>query len=172
MDHALFNSWADILRTIVVGALAYAGLIAMLRISGKRTLAKLNAFDLVVTVALGSTLATVVLSKSTSLAEGLSAFALLIALQYLVTWTSVRSPTVARLVLSEASLLMRDGEILHHARRRARVTEEDLMAVIRNSSTPDPRDVAAVILESDGSFSVIASARTGDGATYPTAGLD
>jgi uncharacterized membrane protein YcaP (DUF421 family) len=46
-----FDSWADLARILAVGAGAYGGLVLVLRLSGKRTLAKLNAFDLVVTVA-------------------------------------------------------------------------------------------------------------------------
>ena len=65
----LFDSWVGLGRVIVAGILAYAGLILLLRISGKRTLSKMNAFDLVVTVALGSTLATVLLSRSVALAS-------------------------------------------------------------------------------------------------------
>ena len=49
-----FDSWTGLLRVLVVGGCAYSALILFLRLSGKRTLAKLNAFDLVVTVALGS----------------------------------------------------------------------------------------------------------------------
>jgi uncharacterized membrane protein YcaP (DUF421 family) len=76
----LFDSWAGLGRVLVVGTLAYVALVLLLRISGKRTLTKLNAFDLVVTVALGSTLATVLLSKSVALAEGALALCLLISL--------------------------------------------------------------------------------------------
>jgi len=54
-----FDSWFGLLRVIVIGTLAYAALIALLRVSGKRSLSKMNAFDLVVTVALGSTFAAV-----------------------------------------------------------------------------------------------------------------
>ena len=61
----------------------------------------MNAFDLVVTVALDSTLATVLLSSNVALAEGLLAFALLISLQFGVTWLSVRSSTFRRLVKNE-----------------------------------------------------------------------
>ena len=68
-----FSTWAALGRVLVIGPLAYVALVLLLRISGKRTLTKLNAFDLVVTVALGSTLATVLLSKSVSLAEGVLA---------------------------------------------------------------------------------------------------
>lgn len=86
----LFQGWTGPARTVLVGALAYAGLVVFLRLSGKRTLSKLNAFDLVVTVALGSTLATILLDEKVPLAEGLTAFAVLIGLQFVVTWTSVR----------------------------------------------------------------------------------
>ena len=65
-----FDSWTGLGRVLVVGTLAYVALVAVLRISGKRTLTKLNAFDLVVTVALGSTLATILLSNSVALADG------------------------------------------------------------------------------------------------------
>jgi uncharacterized membrane protein YcaP (DUF421 family) len=59
-----FDSWAQVGRVVLVGAATYGVLVLLLRVSGKRTLAKLNAFDLVVTVALGSTLATVLLDSS------------------------------------------------------------------------------------------------------------
>ena len=68
-----FDDWSDIVRVLIVGTAAYVGLVALLRISGKRTLAKLNAFDLVVTVAFGSTLATILLSSDVSYAEGVTA---------------------------------------------------------------------------------------------------
>ena len=92
MEQAFFSSWTSIARVLLVGVAAYAGLLLLLllRVSGKRTLTKMNAFDLVVTVALGSTLATVLLTKSVALADGLAAFALLILLQYGLTWLSVR----------------------------------------------------------------------------------
>ena len=160
----LFHGWTPILRTALVGTLAFAALVATLRISGKRTLAKLNAFDLVVTVALGSALATVLLSPDVALAQGVVAFATLIALQFAVAWISVRSPRVARLVRSEPTLLVRRGEVLPGALRRARMTEAELQTVIRTSNHPDPARVAAVVLESDGTFSVIGQDTAGDWA--------
>lgn len=77
----LFGGWEGLVRTAVVGVCAYVALIVLLRASGKRTLSKMNAFDLIVTVALGSVMATVLLSKDTALAQGILAFALLISLQ-------------------------------------------------------------------------------------------
>jgi len=112
-----FDTWFGLLRVLVVGTLSYAALIALLRISGKRSLSKMNAFDLVVTVALGSTFATVILNNSIPLAEGVLALALLICLQFAITWLSVRYEPVQDLVKSEPSLLVRDGTYLMEAMR-------------------------------------------------------
>ena len=60
MKNIFFDSWESVVRTIVITVLAYVLLIVLLRISGKRTLSKMNVFDLIVTIALGSTLATVI----------------------------------------------------------------------------------------------------------------
>lgn len=70
-----FDSRSDTLRVLLVGTAAYATLVVVLRVSGKRTLAKLNAFDFVVTVALGSTLATILLNSTVSWTEGAVALA-------------------------------------------------------------------------------------------------
>ena len=86
MEMVFFSGWESLARTLVVGLLAYTVLIVFLRISGNRTLSKMNAFDLIVTVALGSTLATVLLSKDVALAEGALALGLLISLQFIITW--------------------------------------------------------------------------------------
>lgn len=151
-----FQNWSGIVRTLVVGTLAYAALVLSLRVSGNRTLAKLNAFDLIVTVALGSVLASILLSEGVALAEGIVAFMLLIGLQYLVAYLSVRSRGFAKAVRSEPALIARDGEPLPQAMHRARVTRAELDSVLRNQGYGDVSKVKSVVLESDGSFSVVA----------------
>ncbi|MFC7550478.1 hypothetical protein [Plantactinospora sp. GCM10030261] len=106
----------DLLRLLVVAVLVYPALVVILRVSGKRTLSKLNAFDLVVTVALGSTLATILLSRDVSLAEGALALALLVGLQYLVAVLAVRWPPSQRLLKSQPTL-----QQPHRRTRRAAV---------------------------------------------------
>ena len=149
-----YDDWQGLVRVVLVGSAAYVALIALLRVSGKRTLAKLNAFDFVVTVALGSTLATVLLSSSVALAEGLTALALLVGLQYLVAWASVRSPRVKRLVKSEPTLVYRDG-FLDEALRRQRVTRDELRQAARAQGHGDLGSVSAIVLETDGTFSIL-----------------
>ncbi len=153
-----FDSWHDLVRLAVVGPCAYIGLVVLLRVTGKRTLSKMNAFDLVVTVALGSTFASALLSPEVSLTEGLAAFALLCALQYVVTFFSVRSERFQALVKAEPTLLLHRGEFLPVALRKERVTRVEIIAVLRAQGVAELQDAAAVVLETDGSFSVISSA--------------
>jgi uncharacterized membrane protein YcaP (DUF421 family) len=156
-----FGTWDALIRIVVVGVLAYVVLVLLLRVSGKRTLSKMNAFDLVVTVALGSTLATVLLSKTVALAEGLLAFAVLIVLQFMVTWISIRSPTARRLVKNEPKLLLHDGRFLQDAMQSERITESEVLAAVRERGIGDLQKVGAAVLETDGNVTVISRSELG-----------
>jgi uncharacterized membrane protein YcaP (DUF421 family) len=149
-----FNGWISLGRTAIICLLAYGALVAVLRISGKRTLAKMNAFDLVVTVALGSTLSAVCMFKDVALAEGVATMALLIFCQFAVAWGSVRLGRVRRLVRAEPTLLVYRGEFLVSALRSQRVTESEVRQATRSQAVAD-LDAAVVVLETDGSFSVL-----------------
>ncbi|MFP5212910.1 MAG: DUF421 domain-containing protein [Acidobacteriota bacterium] len=160
-----FSDWGSLGRVALVGVLAYAALVLLLRISGKRTLSKMNAFDLVVTVAIGSTLATVLLSKSTTLADGIVAFGLLISMQFAVTWSSVRSTWVRQIVKAEPSLLFFRGEFLKKAMQAERVTDSELIAAARSQGFGTMNELEAIVLETDGTFSVISKSGGGPGDT-------
>jgi uncharacterized membrane protein YcaP (DUF421 family) len=150
-----FSGFDGIWRTLVVGLCAYVALVGVLRITGKRTLSKMNAFDLVVTVSLGSTLATILLSKDVALAEGVTAFLLLAGAQYAVTWTSTQSPRFRRWIKAEPRALLRDGQLIPEALRTERVTPDEVNAAIRGAGHADAGEIALVMLETDGSMSVV-----------------
>ena len=151
----LFSNWETLGRTLVVAAAMYLGSIAVIRISGKRTMSKWNAFDSVVTVAMGSSLATTILSRQTTLAEGLVAFAALVGMQFVLTWTTLRVRLVERLVKSNPALLVLDGRVCHEALRRERVAEAELHAAVRSQGIASLDELAAVVLETDGTISVV-----------------
>ncbi|HEV2073460.1 MAG TPA: YetF domain-containing protein [Thermomicrobiales bacterium] len=150
-----FHSFMELGRILLVGSLAYLSLIVMLRVTGNRTLSKMNAFDFIVTIALGSVLATVLLDNSVSLSEGAVAFFVLIGMQFIVTWLSVRFPIVDRLVKSVPVLLVYEGRILSRAMKAARVTEDEVLTAVRNQGIPALDNVQAVVLETDGTFAVV-----------------
>ena len=150
-----FESWTSLLRVLVSGTVAYCLLIVLLRLSGKRTLSKMNAFDLVVTVALGSTLATIILNNSIPIVNGISALGLLILLQYAITWASIRSEKIRSLVKSEPTALVLNGQYLQNAMREQRVTREDVEAALRDHGKASVSAAACVVLETDGSLTVV-----------------
>lgn len=150
-----FNSWSDLGRVVILGVLGYISLVFLLRISGNRTLSKLNAFDFVVTVALGSTYGSLVLNKNVSIAEGVTAFAILIGLQYTIAWLTVRSDKVKKLIKNEPSLLYYNGEYLKDVMNHSRVVKGEIEQSVRNQGYANLESVEAVVLETDGSFSII-----------------
>jgi uncharacterized membrane protein YcaP (DUF421 family) len=159
-----FDSWTDIARILLVGAAAYVTLVVVLRVTGKRTLGQLNAFDFVVTVALGSTVATILLSSDVSWSEGVVALGLLAGLQYLVAWISTRWPQARGVITTQPVVLLVDGRIRQDALRRNRLTEAELRQAVRMQGTGDLSQVAAVVLETNGKLSVITSSKYGNGS--------
>lgn len=151
----LFSGWADLLHIVVVGSCAYLSLIVLLRGYGKRTLSKINAFDFVVTIALGSILASVMLSKTVSLAEGVTALVLLMSWQFLFSWLASRSSRVRQIVASDPRLLVHDGEFIMSAMRSERVAEEEVMQALRKHGFEELKAIRSVVLEPDGTLSVI-----------------
>ncbi len=116
-----------------------------------------------VTVALGSTVATILLSKDVTLVEGLVALALLVGLQYVVAYAGVRVPTGANLVKSEPTLVVRTGEMLHGAMRRERVASAEIEQAARINGVARVTGVEAMIIGTDGSVSVVPSTAGGMG---------
>ena len=161
-----FDSWESLFRTFAITILAYVFLIVLLRSSGKRTLSKMNAFDFIVTIALGSTLATVMLNKSIALADGLLAFFLLISLQYIITYLSTRFSFINNLVKSSPTLLFYKGEMLKKNMMAERIAEDEVLAIIREKGFSTTNNIDAVVLETDGSLTVIEKVNEFSGGSF------
>ncbi|MEL7242771.1 MAG: YetF domain-containing protein [Cyanobacteria bacterium J06573_2] len=151
----MFNSWDTLQHTLIVGTLGYVATIILLRVSGKRTLSKWNSFDFIVTIAFGSILASLMLSKDTSLLQGVFAIGMLVLFQFIITWISVRSNIFQGWIKAEPTSLLFQGEFQKNAMRHQRVTEGEVLAALREHGMAALDDAEAVILETDGSFSVI-----------------
>lgn len=158
-----FDSWTDIFRVLIVGAVAYVTLIGVLRLSGKRTLSQLNAYDFIITVALGSTLATILLSSDVAYAEGLTALMLLAGLQFIIAWVSARRPGARNTITAQPAALVVDGQLQHSELRRNRLTESEVLQAVRSTGIGDLSAVAAVVLETNGKLSVIPAKALGSG---------
>lgn len=131
-----------------------------MRINGPRTLAHFNAFDFIITIAVGSVFANVVMSANTALIDGITAFAVLIGLQRILTWLVVRSDPVKRAVKNKPELLYYKGEYLTRTMKKVRIVREEIEQGVRNAGYASAQDVDAVILETDGILSVIHQGNT------------
>ncbi len=163
MSHLFFDSWEGIYHVAVCAALSYVVLFIFIRISGKRSLSKLNAFDFVVTVTLGSTLSAMIL-KQVPLAEGALALVIIISLQYLLAWLAMRSKTGEKIINSEPVLLFYDGVFLREAMKKEVITESEIYAEMRANRLEQVSEVRAVVLELNGQITVVKKS-AGEGPT-------
>ncbi|SFS10067.1 Protein of unknown function [Halomicrobium zhouii] len=151
------SGWNPLVRIVVVGVSMYVALVLFLRLSGSRTLSSMNAFDFIVTVAIGSVFGRALTAKDVALSEAIVAFGLLVALQYVVTWIQIRWPFFRRVVTNPPALLYFRGEFVDRAMRQQRVTESEIKSAVRKKQFGSVDEVEAVVLESSGEFSVIGS---------------
>ena len=108
MGHApfFFQNWYNVERTITLSIVGYAVLFMMLRVSGKRTLSKLNVFDFVFVVAVGSVFASMIISKDVTLVEGIAAMGTLMLIQLVLAELAARFPKLERIINGEPTLLL------------------------------------------------------------------
>ena len=166
MDLGVWDGWGPIVRTAIAGPLGYLGVIVMLRTTGKRALSKLNMFDFVITVAMGTMLGAFFIG-SVELIHGVFAFAVLLAVQLATTLAASRSDRAAGVLMAEPTLLFHQGRFMRRAMQRERVTEGSLRGQARDSSLGSLDLVAAMVLETDGTVSVIPKDQAGDLAIVP-----
>lgn len=150
-----FNNWQTIVETLILATLAYIGVVAFLRISGKRTLSQMDAFDLVVTVAVGSILATIILDKKVVLLQGLTAALVLILLQVLAAWLAIKSDTLKKIIKAEPELLFYKGHYCEKVLKQKRILKEEILHSARSNGINSLDKVEAAILEPDGSISFV-----------------
>lgn len=145
---------SDLLAIVLTAIGIYIATIIFTRIAGKRSFSKMSSFDFAMTVALGSMIATTVLSKSVSFWDGVVGLGSVYALQLLVA--ILRRFEIIKKSVDNAPLLLMEGEkIFHKNLKKARVTEEDLRSKLREANVIRLREVRAVVFEATGDISVL-----------------
>ncbi len=127
----LGSSWTNLAATLVGSVAVFVAVIALTRLAGPRSLAKMSSFDFAATVAIGSVVASTALA-STPLASGALALAMLYALQYLIA-TLRRRNALHGIVDNRPILLMAEGELLVGNLRHARVSREEIWSQLRQA---------------------------------------
>lgn len=144
------------LLAVVLSTLGiYAAVILFTQIAGLRSFSKMSGFDFAMTVAVGSIVASAILTDSPPLLQAVVGLATIYLLQITVAVLRQKSDLVSRLVDNEPLLIMTSEGILHDNLRRARMTESDLWAKLREANVIQPEEVRAVVMETTGDVSVL-----------------
>jgi uncharacterized membrane protein YcaP (DUF421 family) len=166
----LYGGLEPIARVLFIAVSGYVTLLLLLRASGQRTLAQMSALDLVITVTIGSAFGRVLTAREVALSEVVAAFASLVLLQWLVANLWGRTTAIRRYVATTPTLLYYDGEIIDRGMRRHHLVVDDLHAAARQHGMGSLGEARAILLEGNGSLSVLARNQYGDGSALD--GLD
>jgi uncharacterized membrane protein YcaP (DUF421 family) len=158
MPHELFSHMfhlpLPLLEKLLRPAIIYLVLIVLLRIFGKRELAQLNPFDLVVLLSLSNTVQNAIIGDDNSITGGIIGAFSLLAINWLVVRILYATPRLNRMLEGHATVLIRDGKIDHDAVRREALTHEELVEVIHRQGFERMGQVRKCVLEPNGTFYV------------------
>ena len=152
-DH-LFRLPLPILEKLLRPVIVYLVLVVLLRLFGKRELAQLNPFDLVVLLSLSNTVQNAIIGDDNSITGGIIGAFGLLAINWLVVRTLYSSPRLTRVLEGTSTVLVRNGAILHHALERESLTREELLEAIHKQGFETLDQVARCELEPSGAFYV------------------
>jgi uncharacterized membrane protein YcaP (DUF421 family) len=143
--------WEIVLRT----ALVYLAVLVLLRLAGKREMGHMSLADFVVILVIANAVQNALNGADPSLTGGLVSAATLVLMSYLLDRYGRRAPILGRLLSGEPTLLLQDGRLLEQNLRREHLEAEDVQMAAREHGVADLSDVAAAVLEGDGSISII-----------------
>ncbi|MGP5407996.1 DUF421 domain-containing protein [Psychrobacter celer] len=147
--------WQQLVGISLSAAGFYVGLMLFTRLMGLRSFSKLSSHDFAMTVAIGSILASTVLSDSPSLMQGLCAVAVLFVMQGLISMIRRKVKPLKSLIDNKAIILMAHGEYFADNLAEANLSTSDVQEVLRKNGLKSKTEVFAVIMETTGDMSVI-----------------
>lgn len=158
MPHELFSHMFQLplpfLEKLLRPVIIYLVLIVLLRLFGKRELAQLNPFDLVVLLSLSNTVQNAIIGDDNSITGGIIGAFSLLAINWVVVRILYATPRLNRMLEGRATVLIRDGKIDHDAVRREALTHEELVEVIHRQGFERMGQVRKCVLEPNGTFYV------------------
>ncbi|MGA8088830.1 MAG: YetF domain-containing protein [Terracidiphilus sp.] len=150
-DH-MFQLPIPIIEKLLRPIIVYLALVLLLRLFGKRELAQLNPFDLVVLLSLSNTVQNAIIGEDNSITGGVIGAFTLLAINWFVVRVLFRSPRLTRVLEGRAVVLIRDGIIDRKALKHEALTREELVEVIHRQGFEHLHDVHHCELEPNGSF--------------------
>jgi len=145
----------DVIRIMGSAIIVYILIIVYIRILGKRSTSELNNFDWIVTVSVGSIVASTVILKDISVTEGGLGIFILMILQFIVTKFMYQSESFREVVKSTPQLLLFEGEFIDENMKKERILKPEVYAAIRQSGLKSVKQIYAIVLETNSKMSVI-----------------
>ena len=156
MDYSwLTTSGSALLMVLFTTVAIYLTLIILTRVAGLRSFSKMSSFDFAITVAIGSVIASTILSDNPPLLQGMAGLAFLYLIQITVASLRGKSEYLSRLVDNPPLLLMDGSIFLEENMRKAKITHDDLRAKLREANVTQLKQVKAVVMEATGDVSVL-----------------
>lgn len=143
--------WIFMLRACVV----YFVLLAMIRMSGKRTMGQFTSFDMLLVVLLGNAVQNALLGKDTSVGGGMLLAATLISLNWVVGYFSARSEKVEALMEGTPVMLARDGQVYRDVLRKELISSADFEKALREQGCIELDDIKLAVLETNGHITIV-----------------
>jgi uncharacterized membrane protein YcaP (DUF421 family) len=153
IDH-MFHLPLPFLEKLLRPIIVYLVLVLLLRIFGKRELAQLNPFDLVVLLSLSNTVQNAIIGDDNSVTGGVVGAISLLAINWLVVRILFRSPRLTRALEGRSTILLRNGQLDQRALDRESLTRQELLDVIHRQGFEDFHELNRVELEPNGTFYV------------------
>jgi uncharacterized membrane protein YcaP (DUF421 family) len=154
MVSSMFTLGAPVLEKALRPVLVYLFLVVLLRVFGKRELAQLNPFDLIVLLSLSNTLQNAMIGNDNSITGGLIGAFSLCAINYVVVRSLFRHRRLNQWIEGKPTVLIKDGKIHHLALAQELLTKNELLNIIHRQGFASIEEVQSCILESGGTFSV------------------
>jgi len=158
----MFHVPVPIVEKILRPVIVYLCLVVFLRLFGKRELAQLNPFDLVVLLSLSNTVQNAMIGDDNSVSGGIIGALALLTINWILTWVLFRAPTVDAALEGGPTTLIRAGKVDEAALRRESLTPEELGSVLNKNGFNNPAEVELCVLEPNGTFYVKGKQPSGD----------
>lgn len=156
MDYSwISTTWTTVMMVALSAIGIYITIVLYTRIAGLRSFSKMSSFDFAITVALGTVIASTIITKDPPLLQAIVGLGMLYLLQMIVAVLRIRSSFVTKMVDNEALLLMDGTRIIDENLKKARVTKSDLISKLREANVTQMKQVKAVVMETTGDISVL-----------------
>lgn len=164
-DSLLFDGWKSPLRIVIMSILIYGYLILIMRLSGKRTLFQYNMFDVIISVAYGSTIATILLTDKISFVEGAFVLGMLTVIQLFIAVVETKSKKFGAIINPTPNFLYYSDDYCEEVLDKERVLKSEIRNAVRQQGIGTMEKIEAIVLEGNGQLSIITKSEAGSGDT-------